>query len=148
MYLASKFLFDFEMNGFCYMFFLVLLMTSRVTTMMVTPLAVYRVVSILCPHSYKKIIAKKKITIMIIVLWISAVFAVVLLAFNSHLAFVSSLAIGAVIKINPISLLIFVVPEVMSIALLLFASGYLHYKIIKSNQFIHNVQMLQIGRKL
>ena len=75
-------------------------------------------------------------------------FAVVLLAFNSHLAFVSSLAIGAVIKINPISLLIFVVPEVMSIALLLFVSGYLHYKIIKSNQFIHNVQMLQIGRKL
>ena len=66
---------------------------------------------------------KKRIAAMIIVLWLSAVLATVVLAFNYHLVFVPSLAACAVINIHHISLLIFFVPE-MSFGLL-FASGYL-----------------------
>jgi len=62
------------------------------------------------------------------------------LAFNSHLVFVPSLAACAVINIHHISLLIFFVPKIMSFGLLLFASGYLRYQIIKSNRFIYDVQ--------
>jgi len=105
MYLASIFFFDLETNDFCNVFIPVVVMMSRATTLMVTPLAVYRVVSVLCPFSYKRIMTKKKIIGMIILLWLSGVFGVILLAFNSHLVFVPSLAACAIVNIPPISLL-------------------------------------------
>jgi len=45
-------LFDLETNDFCNILTPVVLMTSRATTLMVTPLAVYCIVSVLHPFSY------------------------------------------------------------------------------------------------
>ena len=137
MYLASIFFFDLETNHPCYVFVPVVLMLSKVTTLMVMPLVVYHVVSVICPFSYKRMMTKKRISAMIIVLWLYAVFATIVLAFNYHLFFVPSLAACAILNIHPISLLIFVAPEIMSFSLLLFTPAYLHYKIIKSNHFIY-----------
>jgi len=140
MYLASIFFFDLETNDFCNVYIPVVLMLSRATTLMVIPMAVYRVVSVSCPFSYKRIMTKKRIIAMMIVLWLFAVFAAVVFAFNYDLVFVPSLATCAVTYVYPITFLIFVVPEILSFALVLFVSAYLCYKIIKSNRFIHGLQ--------
>ena len=84
---------------------------------------------------------KKKITAMIIVLWLFAVFAAVVFAVNYHLVFVPSLAACAITVAADVPLIsIIVAPEKISFGLLVFVSVYLRYKIIKSNRFIHGVQ--------
>lgn len=60
-YLTSIYLFNLEWNDYCYVFILILLSLSRVITLMVIPMVVYRVISILYPFSYKRIITKSRI---------------------------------------------------------------------------------------
>ncbi|XP_065887412.1 melatonin receptor type 1A-like [Dysidea avara] len=147
MYLTSVYVFGLEMDDFCNVVSPVMWLLSRVITMMVVPLAVYRVVSVLRPYSYKRIMTKKRIIAMIIMLWVFAVLVTVGIAANYRLVFVPSLAACAVTNTHPVLLLFFVVPEVMSFVLILFASAYLRYKIIKSNRFIDGIQRSSADRE-
>ena len=148
MYLTVIYIFGLEMDDLCNVVIPVLWMLTRVTTLMAVPLAVYRVVSVMYPFSYKRIMTKKKIIAMIIALWVFGVLVTVVLAANYHLVFVPSLAAcAATIKIHPAVILIFVVPEVMSFVVLLFASAYLRYKIIKSNRLVHGIQRSSADRE-
>jgi len=138
-YLSSIYLFDIELYDFCNVAVPITSSLSRGSTLMAIPLAVYRVVSIVCPFSYKEIMTKKRIIVMIVGLWVFAVTVSVTAAINYHVVYVASLAACAVFDIHLASI-IFVVPEVLCFMLLLLVSVYLHYKIIKSNRFIHGIQ--------
>lgn len=61
--------------------------------------------------------------------------------------FLPPLAACAVVTAHPMSLLIFTVPDVLSFLLILFASMYLRYMIVKSNRFIHGIQRSAADRK-
>ena len=63
-----------------------------------------------CPFSY---MTKKRITAMIVGLWVFAVTVSVAIAINYHVVYVSSLAACVIFDIYPASYFIFAVPEVL-----------------------------------
>ena len=138
-YLSSIYLFDVELYNFCNLAVPITSSLSRGSTLMAIPLAIYRVVSIVCPFSYKEIMTKERIIAMVVVLWVFAVTVSVRTAINYRVVYVASLAACAVFDIHLASI-IFVVPEIVCFMLLLLISVYLRYKITKSNQFIHGIQ--------
>ena len=114
--------------------------------LMAVPLSVYRGVSIARPFSYKRIMTRNKIIVMIIALWIFAVITA-LPNLDYHLVFVPSLAVCAVVEVDPVIAVIYLVPGVLSFLFILCASAYLRYKIIKSNRFVHGVQRSALDRE-
>ena len=95
---------------------------------------------------------KKKITAMIIVLWLFAVFAAVVFAVNYHLVFVPSLAACAITvaaDVPIISILIIVAPEIISFGLLIFVSVTCITRLSSLTSLsMAYKEMLLIGRKL
>ena len=139
-YLASIYLLDLEWDDFCNAYLPVASIMSRITTLMTIPLIAYRVVSIARPFSYKRIMTKEKIVSMIIALWVFAAVSTVLITVSIRLTFVPSFLACVTTGNHSIALIAFFVPEMFAFTLLLFASAYLRYKIIKSNRFINGVQ--------
>jgi len=140
MYLSSIYLFGIEFYDFCNESIPIASFLSKSSTLMAIPLAVYRVVSIIHPFSYKGIMTKKRIIAMIVGLWVFAITISFVVNFNNRIVYVPSLAACAVFDIHPASYVIFAVPEVLCFVLLLLVSVYLRYRIIRSNQFIHGIQ--------
>ena len=139
-YLSSIYLFGIKLYDFCKVTVPITSFLSRGSTLMAIPLIFYRVVSIIRPFSYKRIMTKKRIIVMIVWLWVFAVVISVVAATSYRVSYVPSLAACAIVDIHPVSIVIFCVPEVLCFVLLLLASAYLRYKIIKSNQFFHGIQ--------
>ena len=88
--------------------------------LMAVPLSVYRGVSIARPFSYKRIMTRNRVIVMIIALWIFAVITA-LPNLDYHLVFVPSLAACAVVEVDPVIAVIYLVPGVLSFLLILCA---------------------------
>ena len=107
MYLSSIYHFGLELYDFCNVAVPITSFLSRGSTLMAIPLVVYRVVSIVRPFSYKRIMTRKRIIAMIVGLRAFAIIVSVVAATNYRVVYVPSIATCAAFDFHPVSIIFF-----------------------------------------
>ena len=109
--------------------------------LMFVPMCVDRFIHIAFPFSYKRIVTTKAITITIITLWILAIAISIFLYIEPYaFDYIPSLGTCKQNQLNIPALLIFLLCFITPIVLITITSIYLRYRIIKLNNFFHNVK--------
>ena len=138
--LTVLYLLDVNVDPDCRIIMIPLVASWLANKLMFLPTCVDRFIHIAFPFSYKRIVTTKRIMTTIITLWMVAILIITLAYINEPLEYIPSMGICKQKQRNIGQILILLFTLFTSIVLITITSIYLHYRIIKSNNFFHSVK--------
>ena len=136
---------DLDVYHYCDVIVLFIGWLSVGSRMMVLPPAVHRFVCVAQPFTHHRILTKRRIILMIIILWAIPMIFNIPLVGNIHAVFIPSLGSCTVVR-NSLSLgylltlIVFVFGYISSVLLITISAIYLRYKIIHVKAYIHDLK--------
>ena len=134
------YLLDVNVDPDCGIIIIPLVVSLLANKLMFLPTCMDWFIHIAFPFSYKRIATTKRIMTTIITLWMVIIVIIVSAYINEPFDYIPSVGVCKRKQTNILQLLILLFTLFISIVLITITSIYLHYRIIKSNNFFHSVK--------
>ena len=138
--LTVVYLFGVSVDVDCNLVLIPVMILVIANKLMFIPMCVDRFIHIAFPFSYKRIVTTKVIMTTIITLWMVTVLVTTFIYINEPFEYIPSLGVCKPKQTNIPGLLILMLCFFTPIVLITITSIYLRHRIIKSNNFFHNVK--------
>ena len=123
-----------------------LIMSAR---MMILPPAVHRFICVARPFTHKLIMTKRRIIMMIVVLWAVPTIIYVALGSNTRAVYVPSLGDCATLNsIVELGRLLLLITDISSFLLIITSAVYLHHKIIHTKAYIRELHQFGTAQQI
>jgi len=139
--LMISYLVDLDVYHDCNIIMPLIASVTMSNRMMILPPAVHRFVNVARPFSHHRILTKRRIILMIVVLWTIPVILHIPLVLTIHTVYIPSLGACAAIGGSAmIGSLVSLVVYILTFLLIIFSSLYLRHKIIHVKTYIRDLQ--------
>ena len=138
--LTVLYLLDVNVDPDCRIIIIPLMLSLLANKLMFLPTCVDGFIHIAFPFSYKRIVTTKAIMTTTITLWMVVIVITTFVFINEPFDYIPSVGVCKRKQTNNLQLLILLFTLFVSIVLITITSIYLHYRIIKSNNFFHSVK--------